>query len=241
MTADTANAASFALRLARVIWSPSRAFRALREKPTWLGAFLVIGLGSAAITWLTVPVLQKISLSALSPFLVAPQIQQIVHLNHLAHWAATMAAFLSTPVSWFISAFLLWLIAQVFEGLPSFKAIFAVVAHANVVFLISGYLVVVLVQVKSRGGTPDLQDLDIRLGLDLFWRGELHPALRAALASFNPFNLWYYGLLIVGTATVCRFSVLRAIGVIGSLWALNLAFAAGFAWVIGSLTAATPT
>ena len=29
--------------------------------------------------------------------------------------------------------------------------------------------------------------------------------------------------------------------VIGSFWALNLAFGTGFVWVIGSLTATTPT
>ena len=235
------NPSSFFPRLACVIWSPARAFHALREKPTWLGAFLVIGLGSSGLTWLTVPTVQRIAMSALSPSLAAPQIQQLVHINHLAHWAATVAAFLSTPVSWFISAFLLWLMAQVFDGLPSFKCIFAVVAHANLVSLISGCLVAVLLLLKSHGDAPDLQDLDIRLGLDLFWPGELHPAQRVALASLNPFNLWYYGLLVVGTAAACRFSAFRATGVIGSFWALNLAFGAGFAWVVGSLTATTPT
>jgi len=235
------NPSSSAVRLAWVIWSPSRAFHALRERPTWLGAFLVIGLGSAGLTWLTVPIVQRVSMDALSPALTAPQIQQIIQVSDFAHWAATAAAFLTTPVSWFVSAFLLWLIAQVFEGLPSFKSIFAVVAHANLVSLISACLVAGLILMKTHGGVADPDDLDIRLGLDLFWRGELPPALRVALASFNPFNLWYYGLLMVGTTTVCRFSAIRATGVIGSFWALNLAFGSGFAWVIGRLTATTPT
>ena len=234
------NAVHCLQRLIWIIWSPSRTFQALRENPSWLGAFLVIGLGTAITTWLTVPGFQKLSMLALPPSLTAAQLQRVVHLNEFAQYVSTVAAPVLTLVMWFISALLIWLIVQIFEGLPAFKTIFAVVAYANVISLLSGILITGLILVKLQGHISDPQDLEIRLGLDLFFEQEIHPALRVVLANLNPFNLWYYGLLIMGAATVCGFSFARAAGAIGSFWTLTLAFSAGGAWVLSSLTVATP-
>ena len=228
-------------RLAWMIWSPSRTFQALQENPTWLGPFLIIGLGTAVTTWLTVPVFQKMSIDAVSQSWSAEQVQRMLHISQVARYASTAGTLPLTLVFWFITALLIWLIVQVFEGLPSFKTIFAVVAHANVASLLSGILITALMLIKLQGHVGSPQDLEVRLGLDLFWQGGIHPALRVVLASFNPFSLWYFGLLILGTAKVCRFNWLRASGVIGTFWTLNLAFGAGLAWVISSLTTASPS
>ena len=227
--------------LAWTIWYPSRAFQTLHRDPRWLVAFLVIGLGAAFTTWLTVPALQSVSFRLLSQTLSTEQSQQLALANRIAHYAGTLAAPVVTLVFWFATAFLIWMVAQVFDGLPSFRAIFAVVAHANVTSLFSGILVAAILAVRLQSEVASLQDLDIRLGLDLFWDGQIHPAFRVVLANFNPFNLWYYGLLVMGTGAVCEFTYLRTIAVIGTLWALNIAFSAGSAWVISSLTVTTPT
>ena len=65
-------------RLGWVIWSPSRAFRTLQDRPVWFGAFLVIGLGNAASVWVSMSILQN---QALSPFLASDQLQRITDFN----------------------------------------------------------------------------------------------------------------------------------------------------------------
>lgn len=224
--------------LSWMVWSPSRTFHALQENPSWLGAFLAISLGTVATTWLTVPIFQELSLTFLSPSLPIDQLERIMRINQIARYLATAGAFLITLLYWFISTLLLWLIVQVFEGLAPFRTIFAVVAHANVVSLFSGVLVTALILVKwqmLQGRAVGPQDLEIKLGLDLFWEGELHPSLRVLLMSLNPFNLWYYGLLILGIRTVDQLDWPRAAGVIGVFWTFWVAFGAGIAWVVGTV------
>ena len=230
-------------RLFWSIWSPSRTFQALRDRPAWHGAFLLIGLGTAATTWLTVPIFQEISLAATSQSLSTDQLEQAARINRIAHAVATLGTFLTTLAYWFVSALLIWLILQVFAGLTPFRTVFAVVAHANVVSLVSSLLVTALILVKLHclhGGPIEPHDLMIRLGLDLLVEGEPHPSLKVLLASLNPFSLWYYGLLVLGVGTVARADWPRATGVVVVFWVLCMAFGAGIAWIAGALTAPSP-
>lgn len=222
-------------RLTWMIWSPSRAFDELYEKPTWLGAYLTISLGTAFIAWISIPVLQDLSLLALSESFSEGQLGRISWINQIIRYASIPGVFLATLVIWFISAFLLWLIIQVFEGMIGFKAIFAIVAHASVISFISGILAAIIVIVKLQNNVIGLQDIEIKLGLDLFWEGEVHPTLNVILVNLNPFNLWYYGLLILGIGTVCRFNWVRSATVVGLFWALSMTFGAGIAWVLSTL------
>ena len=137
-------------RLAFMIWSPVRAFEEIRERPTWLGAFLIVSLGSAAIAWMTLPVFQKISLLSLTDSLSSDQLKQITQMHQTMRYVYTGGAFLGTFVFSLVTAFLIWLLVQVFEGRGGFKAIFSVVSHSSVVSLISGILVVALVLLKAQ-------------------------------------------------------------------------------------------
>ena len=226
-------------RLFWTVWSPSRAFLALRDRPTWLGAFLVIGLGTAATTWLTVPIFQEISLAAASPPLSPDQLERVTRINRITHVAATAGTALVALAYWFASALLIWLILQVFAGIAPLRTIFALVAHTHVVSLVSGLLVTSLILVKLHrleGGPVDPQDVTIRLGLDLFVEGELHPSLRVLLAGLNPFTLWYYGLLTLGIRTLDEVDWRRAAGVVTVFWILSVAFGASVAWIGGELS-----
>ncbi len=227
-------------RLTWMIWSPSRTFAEISENPTWLGVYLAISLGSAFVAWLSAPVFQKISLLALPEALSDSQIERISWINQIVRYASTATAFLVTLLSWFVSSFLLWLIVQIFEGLASFKAIFSVVAHSSVVTLISGATVITVLLIEVQDNEIEAQDLEIRMGLDLFLDEQAHPALMVVLANLNPFNLWYYGLLSLGIRTICKFNWLRSVGVVVLFWVLCMAFGAGIAWVLSALSPPTP-
>ncbi len=226
-------------RLALMIWSPLRAFGEIRERPTWLCAFLVVSFGTSAIAWMTLPVFQKAFLPSLSESLSSDQLEQVTQMHRTMRYVYAGGAVLGTLVFWFVSAFLIWLLVQVFEGRSGFAAIFSVVSHGSVVSLISAVLVAALVLLKAQKGEIDLQDLEISLGADLFVEGIVHPSLKVLLTSLNPFNLWYYGLLTIGIATVSDCSRARSAGVVGTFWGLSMAFGAGIAWVASVFT--TPT
>ena len=221
--------------LALTVWSPSKAICEINERPTWLGAFLIISACSATVSWITIPVLQAIPPTGVTQSLSQQNLLQINQVNQLIRYLSVVSAFPITLVLWFLSAFLLWLIVQAFEGLPNFKPIFSLVAYTSVVTLISSFLVAVFLLIKVSYGTVAPEDLQIKVGLDLIWEKE-HPAVMVILASVNPFTLWQYGLVGAGICKICKFTAIRTAGVLGLYWVLTISFGAGIAWVGHAVT-----
>ena len=219
-------------RLALTIWTPTVAFEDIRENPTYLGAFILIGLGSIIVAYATLPVFQKIYLLSVTESLNPGQLERLYRYQKTMRYVYPVGTLIGILFFWFISAFLIWLIAQVFECRGRFKSIFSVISHASITSLISSILVVAMIYFKASKGLTDLSNLEIKLGADLFISGPVHPALQIVLANLNPFTFWYYALLTIGLATVCEeCSRVRAAGVVGMFWAISMAFSAGIAWV----------
>ena len=219
-------------RLALTIWTPNRAFEDIRENPTWWGAFLLIGMGSMVVSYTILPVFQKIYLLSVTESLNPGQMERLYRFQKTMRYVYPVGTLLGILFFWFISAFLIWLIAQVFECRGRFKSIFSVISHASITSLISSILVAAIVYFKSSKGLTSLSNFEIKLGADLFISNTVHPALQIVLANLNPFTFWYYVLLTIGIATVCEeCSRVRAAGVVSAFWAISMAFSAGIAWV----------
>ena len=221
--------------LGLTVWSPSQAIWEINKRPTWLWAFVILATCSATVSWITIPTLQSIPLTGVDPSSTDQNLTQLNQLTQLIRYLSVISVFPVTLILWFLSAFLLWLIVQVFEGLPDFKVIFSLIAHTSVVTLISSVIVSIFLVIKVNSGSVALEDLHIKLGLDLVWEKE-HPALMVVLASVNPFTIWQYGLVGVGIAKVCQFTAIRSSGVLGLYWVLTNAFGAGITWVGHAVT-----
>lgn len=219
-------------RIFLTIWAPTRAFEDIRNHPACLGAFLFIGLGSAVAAYTILPIFQKIYLLSVTESLNPEQLERIYHFQRTMRYIYPGGILLGTLLTWFISAFLIWLIVQVFEGRAKFKSIFSIISHASITSLITSLFIAMVVYVKYSEGLSDLNNLDIRFGADLFISDTAHPALRTVLANLNPFTLWYYTLLTIGIAIVCECNRAQAIGVIGTFWGISMGFSAGIAWVV---------
>ena len=219
-------------RLAMTIWMPTVAFEDIRENPTYLGAFILIGLGSVVVASTTLPVFQKIYLLSVTESLNPGQLERLYRYQKTMRYVYPVGTLIGILFFWFISAFLIWLIAQVFECRGRFKSIFSVISHASITSLISSILVAAIIYFKASKGLSDLSNLEIKLGADLFISSPVHPALQIILANLNPFTFWYYALLTIGIATVCdECSRVRAAGVVGTFWAISMAFSGGITWV----------
>ena len=123
----------------------------------------MVGLGTAAIAWVTIPVFQKIFLLSVPESLPTEQLERMTRMHSLTQYLSVGSAFVGTLVAWFFSAFLIWLIVQVFEGRGTFRAIFSVISHAGIASLLSAIIVFAVVFVKIRNGMTDLHELDVRL------------------------------------------------------------------------------
>lgn len=219
-------------RLALTIWTPNRAFEDIGENPTYLGAFILIGLGSIVVASATLPVFQKMYLLSVTESLNPGQLERLYRYQKTMRYVYPVGTLIGILFFWFISAFLIWLIAPVFECRGRFKSIFSVISHASITSLISSILVAAIIYFRASKGLTGLSNLEIKLGADLFISSPVHPALQIVLANLNPFTFWYYALLTIGIATVCEeCSRVRAAGVVGTFWAISMAFSAGIAWV----------
>ena len=229
-------------RLALTIWTPTRAFEDIRENPTWLGAFLFIGIGSMVVAYTMLPIFQKIHLLSAIESLNPDQLERLYRFQKTMRYIFFCGTFLGILFFWFISAFLIWLIVQVFECRGRFKSIFSVISHASITSLISSILSAIIVYFKASKGLTGPSNLEIKLGADLFISSTVHPALQIVLANLNPFTFWYYALITIGIATVCEeCSRVRAAGVVGIFWTISIVFSAGISWVLSVFQAQSTT
>ena len=220
-------------RLALVIFSPFLAFDEISEQPTWICAYFTIAFATAISAWYTTTVFQQ-TLFLVPGTLPDSQAAGVSSIEQAVRYASTAASFFVTLLSWSVSAFLLWLIIQIFEGLASFKSILSVVAHASVATLLHVVTGSIILFIRTQNGELAPEILQIRMGLDLFWKETTHPVLNVILADVNPFKVWYNFLLTLGIQRVCRFSWLRAGGIVGVFWLVTLALWAGFTFVLPS-------
>ena len=145
-------------RLVLTIWVPTRAFEDIRENPTYLGAFILIGLGSVIVADATLPIFQQIYLLSVTESLNPSQLERLYRYQKTMRYVYPVGTLLGILFFWFISAFLIWLIVQVFECRGRFKSIFSVISHASITSLISSILVAAIFYFRASKGLTGLKD-----------------------------------------------------------------------------------
>ncbi|GEM_PF-2849140 len=176
-------------KLFRMIYSPTRAFLDLLERPQWFVAFLVISLAQS------IPMLVPLFRHGIRSF----------SYDNPTLWLQLSPALLipvSTLISWTIVAFSLHqLVILTCPEVASlrFKNVFSIVAHSNIVLLLSSVLSLLLgFLLWLSNAAPTIHAIPL-VGVDkLLQNFSLDPLLLSLFQKINIFTVWYLGLLIIG-------------------------------------------
>ena len=225
-------------RVRLLVASPGRAFGAVLEGRPWMDVFVVMSLGSALFSCLSLH-LAGDQLELMPAGLLTESQQDVIAFLWFA--AIVLMAFPITLVSLLAPAFFLWLLVQLFEEWSDFRSILAVVAHASLVLLLSQAADTILLAVRVSGGEAStLSEMGAPADLGLLFDLGGAPFLAVLLSYTSPFKIWFYGLVAVGIGRACRLTWPRSAGVVALLLLASLALRVSLTFVLGSAGSLAP-
>jgi len=208
-------------RLAQVFFSPGELFTALREKPVWFSAMLVVGILVGLALALIPPELwvefsRNRMIEQGQP--VPPGFESSGSIMRIF---SVLGGALVTPIMMFILAGVVTFFFSFLLGDDGrYVQYLAIVAHASIITALGS---LVLVPLKIQQGDPSLT---LSLGTFAMFLGDGY-VLRV-LKLLDLFAIWSYGVMAVGVT-----SIDPRRGFAGAL-AFFLAFALVFALIFGS-------
>ena len=212
--------------------SPRHAFASILETRPWVDVFVVLSLGSALASCLSLH-LAGDQLELVPAGLLTEAQENVVALLRFA--AIVLMAFPITLVGLLAPAFFLWLLVQLFEEWSDFRAILAVVAHASLVLLLAQAADTILLAVRVSGGeASSLSEMGAQADLGLLFDLAGAPFLAVLLSYTSPFKIWFYALLALGIGRACRLTWPRSAGVVALLLLAGLALRVSLTFLMGS-------
>lgn len=227
-------------RAVNVLFSPTQTFEAIRQRPTWLVALVILVLlglvGSYLVTGkLDVEEVVRDSIADSGRQLSEDQLEQAIALQEkLLPVFAIAGPLVIFPVACLLMALLFWVTLKLVGGEFSYKSSFATTVHGLMPNAISSLLTIPVAM--SRGA---LSYEEVRSGsllasnLAFFASEDTGNAMRTLLAGIDLFTIWSVILLVVGLAVAAGVSRAKAAAVVSSLWVVYLLFKVGAAGITG--------
>jgi hypothetical protein len=227
-------------RLAGVLVSPTKTFKAIAEKPTWAVALLilvVIGvltgvLMSGRVDWADVT---RDSLEAQGQELPEEQLDRIIDFQEKAGPALMIGGSLvAQPLVYMLLALVFMVVFKMLGGDLNFLRSFSVILHGMMPRAVMGLLSIPVILGKDEFGFEELKDGTVLTSnLGAFAPEDAGTALVALLSSVDLFSLWVLALLIIGYGTVAKVSKGAATGGVIALWIVYLLGKIGLAALRG--------
>jgi len=224
--------------LTNIIVAPQQAFIALRERPRWFVAFVVVGVLTliggylsvgatmhAMSVWYPQQLASDPRTSTLAPDRVASLTGAMVGTFRYIWLAAPLTTLAFTAVV----ALVLLLFSFLFKGDAGFTRTFALAMNGGIIFGLN-QLVLGLI-IFARGADSFVSPLDLAAAMpSLAWIAPGAPVKVATLlAQIQPFNIWSFVVLALGMSTVARIS--RAGGYVAAAvpWLIGIGLAVAYA------------
>lgn len=139
-------------------------------------------------------------------------------------------------IKFIFTSAILWLIIQLFAELD-FKRLFSVVVHCGIIPFLGSILSLIILQLRGLQSIKSAVDIQVSLGLDLFFRNpDLNLPLRAFLSNINVFSVWWIILISLGISIIAKISRTKAIVITIFFWLFSAMIQVGIASLISSLS-----
>ena len=222
--------ARLARRMGLVVASPRRAFGPILESRSWADVFVVLSLGTALASCLSLYIAGD-RMQLLPEGLLTESQEGVLTILRFA--GIVLLAFPTTLIALLAPAFLLWLLVQLFEEWSDFRAILSVVAHASLVLLFAQAADTILLAARLPAEAPSLSEMGAQVDLGLLFDLGEAPVLAVLLSYTSPFKIWFYGLLVLGIGRACRLNWRRSAGVVGLLLVASVALRVALILLLG--------
>ena len=222
-------------RLTGIIFSSSKTFEELNNRPTWLVAFFTIGFGVILITFLISPFMMQAQTASMPSDMSLQQIENVLKFAKRFQIIGIVLSPLFLIIKFIFTSAILWLIIQLFSEVD-FKRMFSVVVHCGVILFLGSIITFIILKLRGLQSIKSAADVQVSLGLDLFIQNpDLNFPLKAFLSNINVFSVWWIILVGLGISIIAKISRTKATIITAFFWLFSTMIQVGIASLIGSL------
>ena len=212
----------------QILFSPLKAFRALKQENKFPGMALLILLLLLAVNLiLMVPITSKITtlmLSQSSMPVAEEQLDRALDMLHKLRYLQVIGGVFSSAMTLFLLALLLYIITLIAKPVLAYMKSFTVVVYSYFAILIGGLVNTGILY--FRGLDKITNPFEITLtGLNLFTTLEkAGGGLYTFLSLVNPFQLWFIILLSIGLKVFTEIKFTKALLICILFWLITVIF-----------------
>ena len=227
-------------RIAGVLFSPTRTFELIRERPTWLVALvLLVGVGvlggylaADKLDWEEIA-RQQIEQSG-RQFSEDQIERQIDIVEGFGPKAMLFGPLIGAPLVYLLIALLIWVLLKMLGADFPYKASLATTLHGLMPTVVSGLLSIPVVLSREELNSEVTRSGSVlKSNLAAFAPEETGNAMLALLSSIDVFSFWSLALLTIGYGVVARVSRGKAAAAVVGLWAVYVLLKVGMAAIGG--------
>ena len=223
---------SSAGRLIGVLAAPGKTFRAIAERPTWVVALVVLALLGAGLGMLVQnrtdqrQMIEK-QMAKFGGNMTEKQIDEAVeraqHPTPLVRTLSLVGGLIGQAIGYLLPAFLFWVAFKLAGSEMPFKSSFSTYLHASVPLAIAFLLSLPVILSRQSVQPADMLTGGLLASSPAFFLpAGTSPTVKAALTTFDVFNLWSLALCILGYRIVARVSTAVAASAAVVLWLLGM-------------------
>jgi hypothetical protein len=223
-------------RIAGVLFAPGDTFADIVRKPSALAPLILLVLIAYASTIVTLPITdweplisqQQAAMRAQNPNIDSATLERMEGVTRMIGKITGYVGPILLIGIWLIIAGVLFLAFRLFGGEGKFSQAFAITIYAWIPLSISSILLTVVA--RARGSfNPLMAPVLVKSNPAFLVDMKEHAALFSLLSALDLFTIWTLVLLVIGFATMSRFSKAKSAAIIVSLWLAGVVVKSGLA------------
>lgn len=208
-----------------IFTTPTDVFLNLKQRPTWVPAFVFIAAVSMTVALATFPLTSHITHAAFAQQLDKAGLDRAEEISERLKWAGIALMQVMLLLRWLMFSAFLYFIAILMDAEVSFKTVYALTVHSEMIIMLMAVLNILLLYAKGTDRIVQMADLQAIVGLDYFLKNRAaNPALFAFLNSINIFNIWYIATLGIGMSVVASLNRIKSTVLVAFVFFLGVGF-----------------
>ncbi len=226
-------------RLSGVLFSPTRTFQSIAERPTWLVALLALVIASAAANYIAADrvdfeQLTRDRFEASGRTISEEQIETTIDFQE--KWGRTISLVgivVGGPIVYLLMALVFWVLLKLLDGDLPYRTALSTTLHSLMPWVVASLLTIPVILGREEIGFEELRAGILTSNLAILAPEEAGAALTSLLSSIDVFSIWTLVLMVLGFSIAARVSRKASAGAVLGVWAIYVLAKVGLAGLFG--------
>lgn len=200
----------------------------IKQNPRWIQAFILISVLGILAGALTLPFSMQLAAAKMG-VIPAGQTERVKDMSQMFGYVGLVFVPIALLIKWAVMGFFLYLLGFLFRSEMKFKPIFSLLAHANIILIVSSLVNILILFIKGPESVQHPLDLNV-IGLHILFDFEsMNHSLYYFFSLINVFEIWYLVVLFMGLELIFELDRAKSAAIIGVYWLISTSAMTGFA------------